>query len=199
MQLHKKKEIMDDILKKKRNIIDLIVEMKNLSGLAIDLGFSALLLQDKKLAEKVMELQEEIDTKQYEIETQCMLAANNLEEALGLTSVMRVASAVTGVTSAVNEIVDSVHRGIPPHPTVREALKSAARTVDQITVSKNSKIIGKTVDGVTQNIVNLIGLKRDEIWIYQPEQDERIRAGDILVLSGDKKKLHEVIKQVRQD
>ena len=67
------------------------------------------------------------------------------------------------------------------------------------TVRKNSKIIGKTVDGVTQNIVNLIGLKRDEIWIYQPEQDERIRAGDILVLSGDKKKLHEVIKQVRKD
>lgn len=197
MQLHKKKEILDDILKKKRNIIDLIVEMKNLSGLAIDLGFSALLLQDRKLAEKVKELQEEMDTKQYEIETECMLAASNPEEALGLTSVMRVASAVAGFSSAVNELVDSIERGIPPHPTVREALKSAADTIDQITVSKNSKIIGKTVDEVTQNVVNLVGLKRDDTWIYQPKQDDRIRAEDILVLSGSKRKLNEVIKQVK--
>ncbi len=197
MQVHKKKEIMDDILKKKRNIIDLIVEMKNLAGLSVDLGFSALLLQDKGLADKVRELQEEMDTKQYEIETECMLAANNPEEALGLTSVMRVASAVAGFSGAVSEIIDSIQRGIPPHPTVREALKSAADTVDQITVGKNSKIVGKTIDEITMNMVKVIGLKREDVWMYQPKEDERVRAGDILLLSGSKRKLNEVIKHTK--
>ena len=198
MQLHKKKEILNDIMKKKRNIIDLIVEMKNLSGLAIDLGFSALLLQDKKLADKVKELQEEMDTKQYEIEVECMLAANNPEEALGLTSVMRVASAVAGLSSAVSEIVDSIQRGIPLHPTVKEALRSAADTIGQITVTNNSKIIGKSIDEVTHNIVDVIGLKREDTWIYQPKEDEVIRSEDILVLSGSKRKLNEVIKHVKK-
>ena len=199
MQLHKKKEILDDILKKKRNIIDLIVEMKNLSGLATDLGFSALLLQDRKLAEKVKELQEEMDTKQYEIETECMLVAKNPEEALGLTSVMRVASAVAGFSGAVGELVDSVLRGIPPHPTVREALKSATDTIDQITVSRSSKIAGKTIEDVTKNLVDVVGLKREDSWIYQPKSDERVRAEDVLVLSGSKRKLNEVMKEMRKN
>ena len=198
MQLHKKKEILDDILKKKRNI-DLIVEMKNLSGLATDLGFSALLLQDRKLAEKVKELQEEMDTKQYEIETECMLVAKNPEEALGLTSVMRVASAVAGFSGAVGELVDSVLRGIPPHPTVREALKSATDTIDQITVSRSSKIAGKTIEDVTKNLVDVVGLKREDSWIYQPKSDERVRAEDVLVLSGSKRKINEVTKDMRKN
>jgi uncharacterized protein with PhoU and TrkA domain len=197
MQLHKKKEIMEDILKKKRNIIDLIVEMKNLSGLAIDLGFSAILLQDRKLAEKVQELQEELDTKQYEIETECMLAANNVEEALGLTSVLRIASSVSGLSGAINELMDTIIRGIPPHPTIREALKSAADTVDHIKIGKSSPVVGKKIEEVTKDLVDVVGLKREDSWIYQPK-DERIRTEDILVISGPKRKLNEVTKILRK-
>lgn len=198
MQVFKKKEILKDVLEKRRNVIDLIVEMKDLSGLAVDLGFSALLLQDKKLADKITELKEEMDIKQYEIEMECMLAASNVEQALGLTSVMRVASAVADISDAVNELIDSVLRGIPPHPIIKEALKAAAETIDYVNIKKDSKVVGKTIDEVTKGLVDVIGLKREDVWSYQPGGEERIKTKDFLIISGGKRRVSEVIKGLRK-
>lgn len=198
MQVFKKKEILKDVLEKRRNVIDLIVEMKDLSGLAVDLGFSALLLQDKKLADKITELKEEMDIKQYEIEMECMLAASNVEQALGLTSVMRVASAVADISDAVNELIDSVLRGIPPHPIIKEALKAAAETIDYVNIKKDSKVAGKTIDEVTKGLVDVIGLKREDVWSYQPGGEERIKTKDFLIISGGKRRVSEVIKGLRK-
>ena len=198
MQVFKKKEILKDVLEKRRNVIDLIVEMKDLAGLAVDLGFSALLLQDKKLADKITELKEEMDIKQYEIEMECMLAASNVEQALGLTSVMRVASAVADISDAVNELIDSVLRGIPPHPIIKEALKAAAETIDYMNIKKDSKVAGKTIDEVTKGLVDVIGLKREDVWSYQPGGEERIKAKDFLIISGGKRRVSEVIKGIRK-
>ena len=198
MQVFKKKEILKDVIEGRRNVIDLIVEMKDLAGLAVDLGFSALLLQDKKLAEKITELKEEMDMKQYEIEIECMLAASNIEQALGLTSVMRVASAVAAISDAVNEIIDGVLRGIPPHPTIKEALKAAANTIDYVNIKKDSKIVGKTIQEVTKGLVDVIGLKREDVWSYQPGGDERIKAKDVLIISGGKRRVNDIIKELRK-
>jgi uncharacterized protein with PhoU and TrkA domain len=198
MEVLKKKEILKDILEKRRNVIDLIVEMKNLASLAVDLGFSALLLQDKKLVDKVKELEEEMDTKQYEIETECMLAASNPEQALGLTSVIRVASAVADISNAVKEIVDVIERGIPPHPTIREALRAAANTVDSFTVRQGSKMIGKSIADATGESVNVIGLNREDVWSYNPPQDERIKTGDVLIVSGNQKRVEAVVKSFKK-
>jgi len=197
MQVHKKREIMKDILEKRRNVIDLIVEMKNLSGLAIDLGFSALLLQDKKLAEKVRELAEDMDTKQYEIQTECMLAASNPQEALGLTSVIRVASATADISNAVNSLTEIILRGIPLHPTISEALKTAALNVDYIKVRKESAINNKPLEEILKNGVEILGLKRKDMWSYQPPMDERTKTEDILIISGGKRGLDEVRKLSR--
>lgn len=194
MQVHKKKEIIEDILDKRRNVIDLIVEMKNLSGLAIDLGFSALLLQDKKLAEKVEQLADEMDTKQYEIQTECMLAASNPEEALGLTSVIRVASAVADISNAVNSLTDIILRGIPIHPTVSEALKTAASNVDYVKINKKSELNGKSIEEIVKHGVDILGLKRDDVWSYQPKTEERVKAEDMLIISGWKRNLDDVRK-----
>ncbi|UCD06823.1 MAG: hypothetical protein JSW41_03205 [Candidatus Aenigmatarchaeota archaeon] len=198
MQVFKKKEILKDVLEKRRNVIDLIVEMKDLAGLAIDLGFSALLLQDKKLADKITELKEEMEIKQYEIEMECMLAASNVEQALGLTSVMRVASAVADISDAVNEIIDSILRGIPPHPIIKEALKAAAETIDYVNIKKDSKVAGKTIDEATKGLVDVIGLKREDVWSYQPSGEDRIKAKDFLIISGGKRRVSEVIKELRK-
>jgi uncharacterized protein with PhoU and TrkA domain len=197
MQVHKKKEIMKDILENRSNVIDLIVEMKNLSGLAIDLGFSALLLQDKKLAEKVKQLAEEMDIKQYEIQTECMLAASNPQEALGLTSVIRVASAVADISNAVNSLTDIILRGMPLHPTVSEALKTAASNVDYIKINKRSQINNRPLEEIIKHGVDILGLKRNDLWSYQPKMEEKIRSEDMLIITGGKKSLDDIRKMNR--
>lgn len=193
---YKGKEILEDILKKERNVVDLIIEMKNLAALAIELGFSALLFQDKKLVDKIRELEEEIDVRQYEIETECMLVSKTPKEALELTSVLRVASAIEDISNAVKELTDSLSRGIPIHPTILKGLKQSLDTISYIEIKKNSKAIGKTLDEVTQGKVDIIGLKREGKWIYLPKRVEIVKEGDILILSGRRRKLAVIEKSI---
>jgi uncharacterized protein with PhoU and TrkA domain len=183
-----KKEIMKDLVGKKRNVIDLIIEMKDLTGLAIDLGFSALLLQDKKLAEKVKELEEQITIKQYEIETKCMLAASEPEEALGLTSVIRVAAAIGDIVNALRELTDVITRGIPIHPAISEGFKAAAHAIEHVRVGRNPKFVNKEIKDVIKDGADIIGLRRNDVWSYLPSPEEKVRAGDELIISKRKGK-----------
>lgn len=183
-----KKEILKDILEKRRNVIDLIVEIKDLAGLAIDLGFSALLLQDKKLAEKVKDLEEQMTIKQYEIETECMLAASEPEEALGLTSVIRVASAIGDILNALRELTDIIIRGIPIHPAISEGFKAAAHAIEYVKITKNSKLAGKNIEHATKEGADVIGLRRNDTWSYLPAPEEKIKTGDELIISKRKGK-----------
>lgn len=198
MDVQKKREILKELVNSDKSIIDLIVEMKDLASLAIDLGFSALLLQDKKLAEKTVELEEEMDLRQYQIQAKCMMAASSPKESIGLVSVLRMASAVEDISNAVKELTDIILKGIPPHPIIAEALKSASRGVDYIKVRKDSKIVGKTMKEVTAGKATVIGLKRNEVWEYLPKVETRIEGGDTVVVSGKTETLNDILKEFRK-
>ncbi len=189
---YQSEDILADMLKKEKNIVDLIVEMKNMVNLAIALGFSALLMQDKKLVKKIHELEEEIDLRQYEIEAECMLASKTPKEALELTSVIRLSSAMEDISNAIKELIDSLSRGIPIHPTILKGLKHSMEIADYLKIGKRSKSVGKTISEFAQEKVTVIGLKRGDKWLYLPHVDELIKAKDVLIVSGDQKRVREI-------
>ncbi len=192
---YQSEEILEDLLKKGKNVVDLIVEMKNMVNLAIALGFSALLMQDKNLVKKIHELEEEIDLRQYEIEAECMLASKTPKDALELTSVIRLSSAMEDISDAIKELIDSLSRGIPIHPTILKGLKDSMEVADYLEVKKKSKSIGKTLEEFTEGKVEIIGLKRDDKWVYLPSREEVIRQGDVVIISGRRKLVAEMAKK----
>lgn len=192
---YKSEKILEDLLEKDKNVVDLIVEMKNMVNLAIALGFSALLMQDQKLVEKIHELEEEIDIRQYEVEAECMLATKTPKDALELTSVLRLSSAMEDISNAIKELIDSLSRGIPIHPTILKGLKDSIEVADFAEIKKRSKVVGKTIEEFTEGNANVIGLKRDEKWSYLPEREETIAAGDVMIISGRKKAVNSVVKK----
>jgi uncharacterized protein with PhoU and TrkA domain len=192
---YKSEKILEDILEKEKNVVDLIVEMKNMVNLAIALGFSALLMKDSKLVDKIHELEEEIDIRQYEIEAECMLATKTPKDALELTSVMRLSSAMEDISNAIKELIDSVSRGIPIHPTILKGLKDSIEVADYLEVKKRSKAVGKTIDEFVEGHVNVIGLKRNDKWSYLPEREMTISPGDVLIVSGSRKSVASVVKK----
>jgi uncharacterized protein with PhoU and TrkA domain len=189
--------ILEDLMKKGKNVVDLIVEMKNMVNLAIALGFSALLMQDKKIVEKIHELEEEIDLRQYEIEAECMLASKTPKEALELTSVIRLSSAMEDISNAIKELIDSLSRGIPIHQTILKGLKDSIEVADYLEVKKKSKMIGKTLEEFTLNKAEVIGLKRHDAWIYLPKRDTAIEEGDVLIISGRRMTVSDLQKKVK--
>jgi uncharacterized protein with PhoU and TrkA domain len=183
---YKSDEILRD-LHEGKNVVDLIVEMKNMVNLAIALGFSALLMKDQKIVDKIHELEEEIDIRQYEVEAECMLATKTPKDALELTSVVRLSSALEDISNAIKELIDSLSRGIPIHPTIMKGLKDSVEVADYIEIKKRSKAAGKTVEEFTEDHVNVIGLKRDDKWGYLPKREDIIEPGDTLIISGSRR------------
>jgi uncharacterized protein with PhoU and TrkA domain len=192
---YKSEKILEDILEKEKNVVDLIVEMKNMVNLAIALGFSALIMKDQKLVDKIHELEEEIDIRQYEIEAECMLATKSPKDALELTSVLRLSSAMEDISNAIKELIDSLSRGIPIHPIIMKGLKDSIEVADYIEIKKNSKSVGKSIEEYTGGVVNVIGLKRNEKWMYLPEKDQTISPGDVLIVSGSRKSVANILKK----
>ncbi|MCD6496507.1 MAG: hypothetical protein J7K54_04520 [Candidatus Aenigmarchaeota archaeon] len=193
---YKSEKILEDILEKDKNVVDLIVEMKNMVNLAIALGFSALIIKDKKIVDKIHELEEEIDVRQYEIEAECMLATKTPKDALELTSVLRLSSAMEDISNAIKELIDSVSRGIPIHPTILRGLKDSVEVADYVEVKKRSKVVGKTLAEFTDGKVSVLGLKRNEKWSYLPDKNDVISPGDVLILSGRKRSVESAKKRV---
>ena len=191
---YQSEEILEDLVKGK-NVVDLIVEMKNMVNLAIALGFSALLMQDKNLVKKIHDLEEEIDIRQYEIEAECMLATKTPKDALELTSVIRLSSAMEDISDAIKELIDSLSRGIPIHPTILKGLKDSMEVADYVEINKRSKANGKTLEEFTEGKVEVIGLRRDEKWLYLPNREELIKPGDVLIISGRRRMVGEMSKK----
>ncbi len=193
---YQSEEILKDLMKKGKNVVDLIVEMKNMVNLAIALGFSALMMQDKKLVKKIHELEEEIDLRQYEIEAECMLASKTPKDALEMTSVLRLSSAMEDISNAIKELIDSLSRGIPIHPTILKGLRDSMEVADYVEIRKSSKAVGKTIEDFTEGRVEVIGLKRDDIWSYLPNREDVIKVGDVIIVSGRRRAVADIDKKV---
>jgi uncharacterized protein with PhoU and TrkA domain len=182
-------EIAEDALQKKRNVKDILVEMKDTSELMIDLAYSALLTNSTDIAEEVEELEELMDNLQYEIGILCMLAARTPEEAADLSGILHVASAAEKVSDAAGDIVDVVLRGVGDHPIYKSLLDEAEEQVVKVSVKTESKLAGKTLGEyrlLTETGCFVRAIKRDGRWIYNPKKNTTVKVGDMLVVIGNR-------------
>lgn len=190
-------EIVEESLAKKRNVKDILVEMKDKSELMIDLAYSALLTNSKKIAEEVCELEGEMDDLQYEIETMLMLATRTPEDAADLTGILHVAHAAENVSDAARDIVDIVLRGVGDHPIYKSFLDETEEQTVKIKVAEDSGLIDKTLGEL--RLKNEIGcyiraIKRGSRWIYSPRKDNKIQKDDLLIVIGTEESVDKLEK-----
>jgi uncharacterized protein with PhoU and TrkA domain len=166
---------------------ELLLEMKNLSGLMIDLAYSAALYNDKDLAEDVLALESHVDTLAYLLEMEIMVASRNPREAEGMVGISRVASATDKISDAAADIAAIVTRNIGVHPVVVEFFEKVEEHLMKVTVKPNSTIVKKTIHELklapTMGI-DIIAIRRNKDWILNPKGQERIFQGDVLITRG---------------
>lgn len=180
-------EIAEDAIQKKRNVKDILVEMKDTSELMIDLAYSALLTNSKDVAEEVEGLEELMDNLQYEVAILCMLAARTPEEAADLSGILHVASASEKLSDAAEDIVDVVKRGVGDHPVYQSMLELAEEQVVKISVEGKSDLVGKTLGEyrlLTETGCFVRAIKRNGGWIYNPSKNTKVKEGDTLIVIG---------------
>jgi uncharacterized protein with PhoU and TrkA domain len=169
------------------SIKDILIEMKNLSELMVDLAYSAILFNDKEVAEEVLKLENKINSFNYEIKVQSLIAAHSLEDAEKLTSLLEIAEATESIANSARDMADLVLKGWKPHPVFKMVMEESDEVVGRTSISKGSELSQKSLGDLflaTRTGMRIIAIRRYESWIYGPDKDTVLLEDDILIFSG---------------
>lgn len=163
-----------------------LVELKDTSELMMDLAYSALLLNSRELAEEVQMLEERVDRLHTEFELLVLSSRVKPEEAKGILGLIRMGVVTERIADAASEIAEVVLRGVEPHPVLKMAIEEAEETIERVTVSEQSSLVGKTLKEASipeKTGMWVIVLRRGERWV-RPHPWSVIKAGDVIIASG---------------
>jgi uncharacterized protein with PhoU and TrkA domain len=167
-------------------IVSRFVELKDTSELMMDLAYSALLLNNKDLAEEVERLEEEMDKLHTAFELLALTSDFKKEEASGFLGLIRLGVATEKIADAAAEMAEVVLRGIEPHPVLKLTIKEAEETVTQACVTQKSPLIDKTFKEARVHEKTgmwVLAIKRADKTL-RPKADSRFQLGDVLIASG---------------
>jgi len=178
---------LDKIRYKPISVRDLITEMKDLSELMIDLAYSAALFNSRPLAEEVIEMERRVDNLAYLLDMSAMVAARDPRDAESLVAVSMVASAADKISDAAGDIAGIVLREIGIHPIVRAAFEQVEERLTRVQIEKGSVWGNKTLKDLElapKMGVDIIAIRRGTDFIINPEKDELILEGDVVIARG---------------
>jgi uncharacterized protein with PhoU and TrkA domain len=177
--------------------LDSIVLMKDMSELAVDLAYGAVLYDSEALAEEVLELEAEVDALQSRFEAWILRAAASVDDPVSLRGLVHLATATEVISDAAVEISEGVLRGLGTHPVITEAVWESDEVIVRYTVSPGSPLDGATLGSATvetETGMRVIAVRRsdpsetattgDSDWVVSPGPETRLQAGDRFVAKG---------------
>jgi len=173
--------------------VDSVVLMKNMSELAVDLAYGAVLFDDDGLAAEVVELEAEVDALKSRFEAWTLRAAAGVDDPVSLRGLVHIATATEVISDTAVEISEGVLRGLDTHVVVQEAVEASDEVVVRVPVGADSALAGATLGGErvkTRTGMRVVAVRRgdgradDEAWVVEPGPETAVRAGDVLLAKG---------------
>jgi uncharacterized protein with PhoU and TrkA domain len=167
--------------------VDILIEMKNLSEVAVGLAYSALLYYDAGLAGEVVAIEDEMDEMRYRLERWVLLAAPRVEDSSRLRGLLHLGIASEAITDCAQEMVWIVEKGEEVHPVLSAAVGESDEVVLKLTVSPGSPADGKTLEDLqleTETGMFALAVNRGGRWTYRPRDTFTLRGGDSLLATG---------------
>jgi uncharacterized protein with PhoU and TrkA domain len=162
-------------------LIDLLLNVKDISELMIDLAYSALFTHSRELAYELESMEETLDRLTQELKT-LIIKTDELEEDEKI-GMLEIASACERMGDAAMDITYGLRRGLEPHPLIEDVLESTDERISLIRIDK--KMAGKNIRelGIGKYSVEIIALKRGRNWLVTPPTTGLIlEDGDVLLL-----------------
>lgn len=173
--------------------VDAIVLMKNMSELAVDIAYGAVLYDSSELAEEVAALEAEVDQLESRFEAWTLRAASRVDDPVDLRGLAHLASSTEVISDAALEISEGVLRGIGTHPVVAEAVYESDEVIVRFTVDESSTLDGATLGEQmvrTETGMRVIAVRHprretdDDEWEIQPGPETELHAGDVILAKG---------------
>ena len=167
--------------------IDVLVEMKNISEVAVGLAYSALVLRDQGLAAEVNHLEDRLDEMKERLEVWVLRAAHERIDPSPLRGLMHLAQAAEEIGDAAQQMVWLVEEGEEIHPVLAYALGESDEVIVRVPVAPGSALDGTTLAEAALELETgfyLLAVRRGGRYVYRPRGRVRLEAGDALIASG---------------
>lgn len=168
------------------DLIKKLLEMKDTSELMVDLAYSALLFNNRKIAEEVYHLEDQIDRMNAEIEKYAMYTISKEKPVAALTYI-RLSNSIEVIADSAREIADVVLRDIEPHPILLESVRESEVIIITTRVSSKSKLCNKTLGELrlaSKTGMWVIAIRRSGEMLFGPDEYTEIKPKDILYTRG---------------
>jgi uncharacterized protein with PhoU and TrkA domain len=168
--------------------IDVLVEMKNVSEVAVGLAYSALVLRDQGLAAEVNHLEDRLDEMKERLETWVLRsAATEAADPSPLRGLLHLAQAAEDLGDAAQQMVWLIERQEEVHPILSIALGDADELVVRMPVCEDSRVAGATLAELHLDIdpgFHVLAVRRGGRYAYRPRGTYRVRPNDELIATG---------------
>jgi uncharacterized protein with PhoU and TrkA domain len=166
---------------------ELLTEMKDISEVMVDLAYASLMYNSESMAEKVHELEEEMDNLKFAVRYKVLLSCRTKEDARQLSGLLQVASAADRISDAAGDIVDLLDVPLEKRPFVSKMLYESDEKIRAAKIGYSSGMVGYTIGDLAVEACTgckIIAIKGRQGWIYDPEDDVKVRSGDDIVVRG---------------
>ena len=167
--------------------VDVLVEMKNISEVAVGLAYSALLFNDQSLAAEVSALEDRLDEMRERLEVWVLRSAADELDPSPLRGLLHLGGAAEEIGDAAQQMVWLVEEGEEMHPVLAMALGESDEVIARVPVAPGSQLDGVTLREALIEVETgfyLLAIRRAGRYIYRPRGVVRLEAGDELIASG---------------
>ncbi len=167
--------------------VDVLVEMKNISEVAVGLAYSALLFYDQSLAAEVNHLEDRLDEMRERLEVWVLRGAAEQIDPSPLRGLLHLGSAAEQLGDSAQQMVWLVEQGEEMHPVLGLALGDSDEVIARVPVGAGSHLEGKTLREAKLELETgtyLLAIRRAGRYIYRPRGPVRLEAGDELIAIG---------------
>ena len=182
--------------------VDILIEMKNLSEVAVGLAYSALLYYDAGLAREVVAIEDEMDEMRYRLERWVLLAAGHVDDPPRLRGVLHLATASEAIADCAMEMVWMVEKGEEVHPVLSAAVEESDEIVLKLNVVPGSPADGRTLGSLrleTETGMYVLAVNRGGRWTYRPRDSYTLKGGDSILATGAPEGLEPLAELFGQD
>jgi len=178
-----------EVIKIEETIQKMIIELKNKVELMIDLAYSAVMLNDKEIAEEVLRMEEYIDwlLLQYEDAVLSLILRETNSDKLQIIGLLRFGKSLEEIADSAARIAENIMRGLESHYILAKVAEEGGEFVSVFKVEEGSILANKTISqtGIEKKFdVQIIAVRRGDQWIFDPKDDFVILPGDVLIIRG---------------
>lgn len=181
--------------------VDLAVELKDASEIAVGLAYSAILLRDPTLAAEVSVIENRSDDLWHGLEGWVLRAAVDAADPEDLRGLLHLAAASERIVDSAQSMCRLVEQD-DIHPVIGQALAETDEIVADAIVSSGSDVVGRSLGELrlhSQTGMEVLALERGGRWAYRPRRSRVLEAGDRLLVVGPEEGASRLRERVGDD